>query len=381
MDRSRALRVTADVVVAGVAAVAGSALELADPDLATKHVAAPVWVYVLAQVFAAAMLLGRRRAPYTVALMISAVSLLVPAWAALLVPYAVTAHGTGRRWRQWAVITVLIAAFLIGAHAWAIDDPFTAPVFILFAALLGLYARARRTLVAELTDRAERAERERLLLAEQARADERIRLAGEMHDVVTHRINLMVLQAGALRVSTTDPAARAAAEELRAAGCAALAELRDLVGVLRHGDRPAAPASAPADEPTLTALVDESRAVGLRVRLTEDGDPATVAPAVRRTLFRVVQESLTNVGKHAPGADTVVSVRYDGHGVHAEIVNTRPRRRPEPDLTAAGGGTGLDGLRHRVEVVGGTLTTGAAPDGGFSVRAALPAYVPTAASP
>ena len=102
-----------------------------------------------------------------------------------------------------------------------------------------MYFRARRTLVAELTDRAERAEREQLLLAEQARADERVRLAGEMHDMVTHRINLMVLQAGALRVTAPDPAARAAAEELRVAGCQALTELRDLVGVLRRRRRDA----------------------------------------------------------------------------------------------------------------------------------------------
>jgi signal transduction histidine kinase len=374
MGRSRAVPVAVDVLVAGVAAVAGSALTLADPNVATRHIAAPTWVYVAAQVVAAVLLLARRRQPYAVALAIAAISLFVPAWAALLAPYSVTAHGSGRRWRQWTVIAVLATAFLIGAQAWAIEDPFTAPVVILFSALLGMYFRARRSLVAELTDRAERAERERLLLAEQARADERIRLAGEMHDVVTHRINLMVLQAGALGVSTTDPAAREAAEELRTAGCQALAELRDLVGVLRNtGGR----SPDRAAEPALSTLVDDSRAVGLPVRLTEQGDPAVVAPVVRRTLFRVVQESLTNVHKHAPGADAVVSVSYGSRSVRASVSNTRPSRRPDPDLTAAGGGSGLDGLRHRVEVVGGTLASGAAPDGGFTVSATLPAYVPT----
>jgi signal transduction histidine kinase len=380
MGRSRARPVVVDVVVAGVAAVAGSGLELADPNLATKHIAAPTWIYVAAQVAAASMLLARRRHPYAAALTIAAISLFSPAWAAVPVPYAVTNHGTGRRRRQWAVVAVLAVAFLFGAQAWAIDDPFTAPAVILLSAVLGMYVRARRSLVLESTDRVERAGRERLLLAEQARADERIRLAGEMHDVVTHRINLMVLQAGALRVSTTDPAARVAAEELRATGCQALAELRDLVGVLRTGDRPPATTAEAVDEPTVAALVDESRAVGLTVRLTEEGDPATVAPAVRRTVFRVIQESLTNVHKHAPGADATVTVRYDGHGVRATVSNTRPSRGPDPDLTSAGGGSGLDGLRHRVEVVGGTLTAGAAPDGGFAVSATLPAYVPTAVS-
>jgi signal transduction histidine kinase len=378
MGRSRAFPVAVDGLLAVVAAVIGSGLELADPDLGTKHIAAPTWVYVTAQVAAAAMLLVRRRYPYTAALTIAAISLFAPAWAAVLAPYAVTAYGSGRRWRQWAVVAVLAAAFLTGAHAWAIEDPFTAPTVIVFSALLGMYLRARRSLVAELTDRAERAERERLLLAEQARADERIRLAGEMHDVVTHRINLMVLQAGALRVSTTDPAARVAAEELRVAGCQALAELRDLVGVLRSGDRSSAGAADPADDPGLASLVDDSRAVGLPVRLAEDGDPAVVAPTVRRTLFRVVQESLTNVHKHAPGAHATVSVQYGRRSVRATVSNTAPRRPPDTDLTAAGGGSGLDGLRHRVEVVGGTLTAGSTSDGGFAVRATLPVCVPTA---
>ncbi|MEH1166942.1 histidine kinase [Micromonospora sp. CPCC 205539] len=379
MGRSRVLSVAVDVFVAVVAAAVGTGLELSGPDRDHHLVAAPTWVYVAAQVAAAAMLLVRRQRPYTAALAIAAISLFAPAWAALLVPYSVTAAGGGRRWRQWALIAVLAVAFLVGARAWAILDPFSAPAVILSSALLGMYVGARRSLVAELTDRAERAERERLLLAEQARADERAKLAGEMHDVVTHRINLMVLQAGALRVSTADPAARVAAEELRVAGCQALAELRDLVGVLRSGDgSPAGPAD-PSDEPALASLVDDSRAVGLPVRLEEDGDPAIVAPTVRRTLFRLVQESLTNVHKHAPGADATVAVHYGRHSVRATVSNTPRRRPPDIDLTAVGGGSGLEGLRRRVEVVGGTLTAGSTSDGGFTVSATLPVYVPTAA--
>jgi signal transduction histidine kinase len=100
-------------------------------------------------------------------------------------------------------------------------------------ALLGLYLAARRRLVRELTDRAERAEREQYWLAERARAEERARLAVEMHDVVAHRATLMVLQAGALRMTAPDEATRTAAEALRATGCQALEELRDLLAVLR----------------------------------------------------------------------------------------------------------------------------------------------------
>ena len=376
------LPVAVDVAVAVVAAVMGAALAFADPNVGTRFVVAPAWVYAVAQVAAAAMLLVRRRYPYTATLTIAAISLFAPAWAAFLIPYAVTAYGTGSRWRQWGAVGLLATAFLVGMHAWAVDDPFTAPTVIFVSALLGMYFNARRSLVAELTGRAERAERERLLLAEQARADERVRLAGEMHDVVTHRINLMVLQAGALRVSSTDPAARAAAEELRVAGCQALAELRDLVGVLRNGQPGPITGGeragdTPAHEPALESLVDDSRAVGLPVQLAEDGDPAVVAPTVRRTLFRVVQESLTNVHKHAPGADATVSVHYGRDTVRATVSNTPPRRPPDADLTAAGGGSGLAGLRHRVEVVGGTLSAGSTSDGGFTVRATLPVYVPT----
>ncbi len=378
MSRSRVLPVAVDGSLALVAAAFGSLLTIADPNLDTKHVAAPTWVYVAVQIAAAALLLVRRRYPYTAALTVAALSVFAPAWAAFLIAYAVTAYGRGGRSRQWVTIAVLAVAFLIGMRAWVVDDPFTSPFLIAVSGLLGMYFNARRSLVAELTDRAERAERERLLLAEQARADERIRLAGEMHDVVTHRINLMVLQAGALRVSSTDPAARTAAEELRVAGCQALAELRDLVGVLRNGETAPISTGDPAAEPWLGSLVDDSRVVGLPVELAEDGDPDVVAPTVRRTLFRVVQESLTNVHKHAPGADATVSVHYGRDNVRATVSNTPPRRPPDRDLAASGGGSGLAGLRHRVEVVGGSLRAGSTSDGGYRVQATLPLFVPTA---
>ncbi|MGV9210590.1 sensor histidine kinase [Micromonospora sp. RB23] len=378
MGRRRMLRVAVDVLLALLATAAGGGLELADPAADTKLITAPTWAYVAAQAVAAAMLLVRRQRPYTAALAIAGISLFAPAWAAVLVPYAVTAYGRGRRWRQWTVIGLLTAAFLMGASAWSIDDPFTAPAVILVAALAGMYVRARRSLLLELTDRAERAERERLLLADQARADERVRLAAEMHDVVTHRINLMVLQAGALRVTTSDPTVRAAAEELRATGCRALTELRDLVGVLHGEDGHPRVDPIPDDTPELGRLVDDSRGVGLPVRLTEVGDPEAVAPTVRRTLFRLVQESLTNVHKHAPGAAATVAVEYGRHTVSATVSNTPACRSPDAVLAAAGGGTGLAGLRHRVEVLGGTLTAEPTPRGGFAVHATLPARVSTA---
>ena len=125
---------------------------------------------------------------------------------------------------------------MVGAQAWAIGDPFSAPVAIVASAVFGMYVAARRRLLVELAD--------------QARAEERVRLAGEMHDVVTHRINLMVLQAGALGATAPDQRVREAAAEIRRAGQQALAELRDLVGVLRSGGTVTAPprrACSPCD--------------------------------------------------------------------------------------------------------------------------------------
>ena len=261
--------------------------------------------------------------------------------------------------------------------------------------LLALYFDARRRLVQALTERAERAERERLLLAEQARAEERARLAGEMHDVVTHRVSLMVLQAGALRMTATDEATRQAAEELRAAGCQALDELRDLVGILRTA--PEEDEMPPAQG--FAGLVTESAAVGTPAELTEDGDPALASPVVARTAYRVVREALTNVRKHAPGARVTVRVSYTGSQVTVTVRNTPPSGEGSGALAGAGAGAGaglgvalgagsglagtgsgigLSSLRQRIELVHGTLRAGPSADGGFCVEATLPAYVPTA---
>ncbi|GAB2606148.1 hypothetical protein Aab01nite_01110 [Paractinoplanes abujensis] len=350
MGRRRVLDTTVDVVLMLVAAVMGTVLEL--PHLPS----------VAVQILGAATLLLRRRHPYGVAFVLAALNVFVPVWATVLAPYAVTAFG---RRRTWAVVALLAVTFLIGARAWRIEDPFTAPVVILCSALLGLYARARARLAGQETLRA----------TEQARADERVRLAGEMHDVVTHRINLMVLQAGALRTTTADETTRRAADELREAGVQALAELRDLVGVLRDGHDPIRRADDPGElGGDVAALVEQSRAVGLPVRLTAGGDEGRPSPAVRRTIVRVVQEALTNVHKHAPGAATAVTVGYQAEGIDVEVVNQRPTGRPR-ELPA--GGSGLTGLRYRVEMVGGSFDAGPTADGGFRVSARLPDYVPS----
>jgi signal transduction histidine kinase len=245
--------------------------------------------------------------------------------------------------------------------------------------LLAMYFEARRRLVQALTERAERAEREQHLLAEQARSEERARLAGEMHDVVTHRVSLMVLQAGALRMTAPDEVTRQAAEELRAAGCKALDELRDLVGILQTiPDGDAAPEEAHPETTGLAALAAESTAVGQPTELVTDGDPRLASPVVARTALRIVREALTNARKHAPGARVTVWVHYDPTQVRLEVRNTPATPRADAALVGTGSGMGIASLRQRVELVGGTLRAGPTTEGGFRLDATLPAYVPTA---
>jgi signal transduction histidine kinase len=329
------------------------------------------------------VLVGRRARPMTTALLTAAITLVVPGtWFGFGALYAAGAHLPRRGHLGW-LVPLLVGASFVGERGW-IGFRFNDQAFLLFAsvlvALAGLYVGTRRELVAAAHERADRAEREQELLAESARAEERARLAAEMHDVVTHRVNLMVLQAGALGATAEDPSVRAAADELRRGGRDALAELRDLVGVLRDGAGPggASPAApSPPDPGDVAALVEESRAVGVAVTLTEHGDPARLAPTVHRTLVRVVQEALSNVRKHARGATVAVEVDHGADGASVAVVDSGGS--PEPDLAGTGGGAGLDGLRRRVEMVGGSLRCGPEPGGGFGVRARLPAFVPTTA--
>jgi signal transduction histidine kinase len=359
------------------------------------------WTLLVAQGLTDLSLVARRRAPIAVVgiftvftlavtLLISPLQALQPAnpaniWAplgAVVASYAPVYLVDNRR-RAIAAFGSIAVLAIVTARPW---QPSAAVVIfgtlrIMLGPLVAVYVVTRRRLVRALTERAERAEREQQLLAAQARAEERARLAGEMHDVVTHRVSLMVLQAGALRVTAPDAPTRKAAEELRAAGCRALDELRDLVGILRTTpDGGQTPAEAHPSTAELAALAAESTAVGLATELVEDGDPQLASPVVGRTVYRIVQEALTNAHKHAPGARVTVRVRYDPAEVRLEVRNTPATRPVDAGLIGTGSELGLASLQRRVELVGGTLHAGPAPDGGFCVEATLPAYVPTAAS-
>lgn len=291
--------------------------------------------------------------------------------------YTVAAYAPHRP-VSWVLV---IVALVVGARPWdpVVNAVSGAVLLTAVPALLGLYFGVRRRLEQALRDRAERAEREQHLRAETARAEERARLASEMHDVVSHRVSLMVLQAGALGVTARDEPTRAAAEELRAAGCQALDELRDLLGVLRTdpGDDDRELDERDGSVLDLSGLVEESESVGVPVDLVEEGNAARVSPVVARTAYRIVREALTNVRKHATGAGAHVHLRYGGDRVRLSVRNTPPTDEPDAELVASGSGTGLLGLRQRVELVGGTIDARPENDGGFIVDAILPAYVPT----
>jgi signal transduction histidine kinase len=391
--------VAVDVALAVFFVLLDTAMTLIGATWWPAHPDSLAWVMLGVQAAACASLVVRRRAPITVIAVLAAFTLavtllidpagaLTPAHAGnVWAPYSTVLAAYGifyARDRRAALVAVVILS-VIAARPWQPSATVIAIGLLRTAVgpLLGLYFGARRRLVQALTERAERAEREQHLLAEQARAEERARLAGEMHDVVTHRVSLMVLQAGALRMTAKDEATRQAAEDLRAAGCQALDELRDLVGILRtapEGDE--APSAA-----DFAALVAESTAVGTPVRLIEDGDPALASPVVSRTAYRVVREALTNVRKHAPGAPVTVCVGYDPAQLRLAGRNDPPDPRnglapglADPGLAGTGSGLGLANLRQRIELVHGTLRAGPEPDGGFCVEVVLPAYVPTAES-
>ncbi|MGW0884514.1 sensor histidine kinase [Streptomyces sp. NPDC002671] len=273
--------------------------------------------------------------------------------------------------------------------------------------LLGLYVGARRRLMESLRERADSLERELQLLAERAeeraewaRGEERTRIAREMHDVVAHRVSLMVVHAAALQaVARKDPEkAVKNAALVGEMGRQALTELREMLGVLRAGDDverssssvPLAAVGAAAAEAAsravdedgavdgpcleeLEELVGQSAAAGMVVDLSVEGEVRSYAAQIEQTAYRVVQEALTNVHKHASGAKTRVRLAHRVSELAMQVENGPP---PEPASASAGlpsGGNGLVGMRERVLGLGGVFVSGPTDAGGFRVSAVIPA--------
>jgi len=241
--------------------------------------------------------------------------------------------------------------------------------------LAGRYIRARRGEAERSELRADRVEREQEQRTREALADERGRIARELHDVIAHSVSLMGLQAGAAeRVLEAEPErAREALRSIQLTARESVAELGRLLGVLRTDDGPAALSPQPGLD-ALSTLVQDSRVAGAPVDLTVEGAGRRLPPGVELSAYRVVQEALTNVRKHAPGAPSTVHVRYGDRQLDLRIENAAPatnrngvEREPLP-----GSGHGLVGMRERISLYGGSLNAHAGPDGGFIVHAVLP---------
>lgn len=280
----------------------------------------------------------------------------------LISPLPVCLYSLAKYGRRRHLLVLSVAAALVVAAVLLLPDrtgllPFESPVsFLAGPVLLGLYAGARRTVVENLREKAERLEREQYLLARQTRMEERTRIAREMHDVVAHRVSLMVIHSGTLEVGAAGSSKAAEAGRLIGdIGRQALDELHQLLAVLRleESEEEAAPRAPQPSMDDLPALVEQSRATGMPVELTRSGVRRPLDRAAERTVYRLVQEALTNVHKHAGNAATRVDLRYGPDVLRLTVDNEKPTTTVAAGLPS--GGNGLVGLRERVIVLGGAF--------------------------
>ncbi|MFJ8585963.1 sensor histidine kinase [Streptomyces sp. NPDC093595] len=420
-----------DVVLALVSALECGAEGVGFAD----NVGVPAQVGAVFGLAAGAVLVLRRRWPIAVVLVSIAVTPAEMGYlmsvvglytlAASEVPRRITAVLAGMSLAAVFIVTFVrvrqdLAAADFGTPSWYV--PLMSAILSLGLTappvLFGLYIGARRRLMESLRERADSLEQELSLLADRAeqraqmaRVEERTRIAREMHDVVAHRVSLMVVHAAALQaVALKDPqkAVRNAAL-VGDMGRQALTELREMLGVLRSADpAPPVPASASAasasaaerlsaserplaavgraaaaaaaaaevveDGPCLDdveELVEQSRQAGMVVELRVMGEARPYAPDVEQTAYRVVQEALTNVHKHAAGAEVVVRLAHRGDEVAMQVENG-PSDGAVADAGLPSGGNGLVGMRERVTALGGVFVSGPTDEGGFKVSAVLP---------
>lgn len=335
-------------------------------------------------------LLWRRRAPEWVFVILTAVAALqmaldVPltADAALLVAfYAVVLTGTGR----WIVGTaaVMEGGVVFSALRWASAQWLLGLVLltgmVTAAGVLGFNVRIRRAYLSGLEDRADRLERERDTQVQLAQAAERTRVARELHDIVAHHVTVMItLAEGSAALARTQPdRAVEAMTTVSATGRQALAETRGLLGVLRSADTEADARAPQPDLSALDALLQQLRAAGLATSLTVSGERAGLSAGLELTVFRIVQEALTNALKHGgPAATASVDLRYEPDAVSVTVTDDGLGAADvEHELT---GGNGLVGMRERVEFYGGTMHAGPVPGSGWRVSAVLPLVETTSA--
>ncbi len=347
-------------------------------DAATPLPTAQVVVDIGCGGLACLALWWRRRWPLGVAIvcvLLGTVSMSATA-AGLLALFSLAVH------RPLRPVLVALALWVPCVVVFAVYSPTTDPVsavlvttpLALAAIAWGMFVRARRQLLLTLRERAFRAEADQRLYEETARMAERTRIAREMHDVLAHRISLMALHAGALEIRPDLPPAevRQTAELLRSTARQALEELRSVIGVLREepGQETEAPQPRLSDIPR---LVEETRRAGAKIDFEMRVSQAETAPSgLGRDAYRIVQEALTNIGKHAVGTAGEVRVSGEpGVGLHVSVRNRQPVHS-HAGPTMPGAGAGLLGLQERVTLAGGRLVHGPDTTGDFVVDAELP---------
>jgi signal transduction histidine kinase len=354
------------------AAVAALLAALVIEEVLFSDVSGPTAALVPVTLLATLPLAWRRTAP------VAAATIAVAAYAAMRLLVE------SEQEPQTPLIPLLLAAYSVGAHC--SRRPAIAGLAVLWAGLIviepgdfivlgpvfagtwtaGRLVRSRESDARRLQELSEALERERVEEARIAAAEERARIARELHDVVSHSMSTIVLQAGAERVNLPE-AQTSTHDTLRSierTGREALAEMRRMVGVLRAGDE-----AGLAPQPGLSQLDDLAervRRAGLPVDVRTEGTPVELAPGLDISAYRIVQEALTNALKHAGEARASVVVTYGAASLEIEVADDGQGG------SGNGGGHGLTGLRERVAVFGGTLETGGREGGGFLVRARLP---------
>jgi signal transduction histidine kinase len=290
-------------------------------------------------------------------------------YAPLVAVYTVAAHTTWATAVRAGLVTLVaaIVALLVDRRDDLVD--WIVVVLALTTAwLIGTNVRTQRAYAREMEARAAQLERERAAEAAQAAAEERLRLARELHDVAAHHVSVIALHAEAGQSMLREHPDRADEAFTTIAGVArtTLDELRFVVGALR--DRPDVPMTPQPALAHVDALVHEVRRTGLDVSLSVEGPVRPLASAVESSAYRIVQEALTNVIRHAGPARAEVHITYDDDGVAVEVLDDG--LGPPPD--ESNGGHGLAGMRERASLVGGSLSAAPRPEGGFSVRALFP---------
>ncbi len=323
------------------------------------------------------VLLARRRCPLVVFLGTLPDTCTVSGLPSLLALYTVALTNSRR-----AVAVGCALAFVLAFEYYADANDFRHAfhgevweLFLLAACVaaptaLGLLARTRLVLSARLHDLERSRHREDQLLAQQVQSAERARLAREMHDIVAHNVSLISLRTAALQVSTTDPQIKSTARELRNLAARTLDELREMVGLLRASGGTSAPQPRLVDLPRLIA--ESQLPVETRFDIPLADPPASPWPGpVQQAIYRTVQESLTNVRKHAPGTRVHIHLYLADQHVHVDVRNGPPA--PEaPPLLLPSGGHGLRGLHERAHLTGGALDAHPTEGGGFHVHAVFP---------